>query len=199
MPVSITENLLNDLKKGNQDAYTLIFNEYFSRLSQFAATYVIDRSEAKNIVQDVFVKLWETRQNIRENTSILSYLLTITRNSCLDFLKHKQVEYKYQKLVVKNHNELELNYYALKRLEIDLLDYNEIEQIIERTLSALSPQCQQVFRMSRFENLSNPEIAEKLEIGIKAVEANITRALKIFRNELKDYITILVLLNIPIN
>jgi len=199
MPVSITENLLNDLKKGNQDAYTLIFNEYFSRLCQFAATYVIDPSEAKNIVQDVFVKLWETRQNIRENTSILSYLLTITKNSCLDFLKHKQVEYKYQKLVVKNHNELELNYYALKRLEIDLLDYNEIEQIIEKTLSSLSPQCQQVFRMSRFENLSNPEIAEKLEIGIKAVEANITRALKIFRNELKDYITILILLNIPIN
>ncbi|NJK98205.1 MAG: sigma-70 family RNA polymerase sigma factor [Bacteroidales bacterium] len=98
-----------------------------------------------------------------------------------------------------SHNELELNYYALMRLEIDLLDYKEILQIVEDTLKTLSPQCQQVFKMSRYENLTNAEIANKLKISQKAVEANITRALKVFRKELKDYITILILLNIPLN
>jgi len=196
MPVLVTEKLLNDLKSGNQEAFSAVFNNYFPRLNRFAATYIIDKSEAKNIVQDVFVKLWETKQNLRKNTSILAYLLTITKNNCLDYLKHKQVEYKFQKQAIQNHTELELNYYALKRLEIDLLDYNEIVQIIEKTLSNLPPQCQQVFRMSRFDDLSNAEIGQKLDIGVKAVEANITRALKVFRKELKDYVTILVLLNI---
>ena len=197
MPAWKPETLLNDLKKGDRNTFTVIFDSYFQRLCQFALTYVIDEPTAKNIVQDVFVKLWENRQNIREDKSLLAYLLTITKNSCLDYLKHKQIEYKYQKQATAAQNELELNYYALKRLEIDFLEYDEIVRIIEETLMTLPPQCQKVFRMSRFENLSNAEIASKLGIGQKAVEANITRAIKVFRKELKDYITILVFLNIP--
>lgn len=196
MPGLITEKLLKALKSGNEEAFTLVFNDYFPRLCQFAVNYVVDSSAAKNIVQDVFVKLWETRQNINEHSSILSYLLTITKNSCLDYLRHKQVELKYQKQAGNDNNEFELNYYALRRLEIDFLDYDEIMRIIENTLNLLPPQCQQVFRLSRFEDLSNAEIALRLGIGQKAVEANITRALKVFRKELKDYITILLLLNI---
>ena len=195
----ITEKLLNDLKNGNEKAFTAIFTDYFPRLSQFAISYVIDDSIAKNIVQDVFVKLWETRQSLRDNSPVLAYLLTITKNNCLDYLKHKQIESKYQKQVILGHKELELNYYALQRLEIDLLSYDEILKLIDKTISSLPPQCQQVFKMSRFENLSNAEIAENLNIGVKAVEANITRALKIFRKELKDYLVILLLLNIPLN
>jgi RNA polymerase sigma-70 factor, ECF subfamily len=199
MSVLLNEKLLNDLKKGNEEAFTIIFNDYFPRLCQFARTYVIEEAASKNIVQEVFIKLWETRHNIRENASVFAYLLTITKNSCLDYLKHKKIEYKYQKQEAAYQKELELNYFALQRVEIDLMDYDEIMQIVEKTLRTLPPQCQQVFRMSRFENLSNAEIAEKLEIGVKAVEANITRALKIFRKELKDYLTILILLNIPLH
>ncbi len=195
----VSERLLKDLKKGNEEAFTTIFNNYFPRLCQFAVTYVVDEATAKNIVQDVFIKMWEARESIRENNSIMAYLLTITKNSCLDYLRHKQVELKHQKEVTGEMNELNLNYYALKRLEIDLLDYDEIKEIIEQTLKTLPPRCQEVFRLSRFDDLSNAEIAEKLDIGVKAVEANITRALKIFRKELKDYIAILLLLNIPFN
>jgi RNA polymerase sigma-70 factor (family 1) len=198
MPVVISGKLFDGLKNGDEKSFSVIFNEYFQRLCQFASTYVVDEAVAKNIVQDVFVKLWENRQNIKEGTSFLSYLLTITKNNCLDYLKHKQVEYKYQKQVAGYQNELELNYYALQRLEIDFLEYDEIICIVEKTLRTLPPQCQQVFRMSRLENLPNAEIALKLGIGQKAVEANITRALKIFRKELKDYITVLVFLNIPL-
>lgn len=198
MPVLITSELLDNLKKGNEEAFTAIFNEYFQRLCNFAVTYVIDESTAKNIVQDVFVKLWENRKNIRENFSFMGYLLTITKNNCLDYLKHVQIENRYQKQVANYQSELELNYYALKRLEIDFLEYDEILKLIEKTLSELPPQCQRVFRMSRFENLSNAEIGEKLGIGQKAVEANITRAIKVLRQELKDYISILIFLNIPL-
>ncbi len=197
MPVIITEALLSGLKKGDDGAYTIIFNEYFNRLCHFASTYVADESIAKNIVQDVFIKLWEKRQSLRENTSIFSFLITITKNNCLDYLKHKQIEIKFKNEEVFHQKEVDYNYYALKRLDVELMDFNEILEIVEKTLSTLPPQCQQVFRLSRFDSLSNGEIAEKLNIGQKAVEANITRAIKIFRKELKDYITILLLFKIP--
>lgn len=196
MTLLLTEELLNDLRNGDERSYTLIFKDYFPRLKNFALGYVLDDGVAKNLVQDAFLKLWENRSQIKENLSLFSYLLTVTKNNCLDYLKHKHYEIEYQKLTINNAKELEINYYALKRLEIDLLDYKEILQIIEKTILLLPPQCQQVFKMSRFENLTHPEIANKLGIGQKAVEANITRALKIFRKELKDYISILILLKI---
>jgi RNA polymerase sigma-70 factor (ECF subfamily) len=82
-------------------------------------------------------------------------------------------------------------------LEYDLYDFEEVQKIIDKTIESLSPQCKRVFMLSRFENLSNAEIVEKLGITVKAVEANITRALKIFRIELKDYLSILFFLSLP--
>ncbi len=196
MQVLITDDLLNDLRKGREEAFNILFNSFFNRLCNFAKSYVISSSIAKNIVQDVFIKVWEKRQTLQNSNSIVSLLLTITKNNCLDYLKHKQIEYKFQKQAIENYAELELNYYSLMRLEIDLLDYDEIVQIVEKTIVTLPPQCQKVFRMSRFDNHSNAEIADKLGIGIKAVEANMTRAIKTLKQELKDYITILIFLNI---
>jgi len=198
MLVEISQDLLTELKSGNEKAFTILFNGYFQRLCRFATGYVIDGSVAKNIVQDVFLKLWETRKNISEGSSIGGLLLTMTKNSCLDYLRHKHIESKYQQQIQDNQKEIELNYFALKNLEIDLLNLSEISDIIEHTINLLPPQCQHVFRMSRFQDLSNAEIAQQLDISVKAVEANITRALKIFRTELKDYITILFILNIPL-
>ena len=195
--VFITEGLIVELKQGDERAFASVFKSYFPRLCQFARTYVVDEAVAKNMAQDAFMKLWENRETLREESSIIAYLLVLTKNICLDYLKHLKVEIKHQNAVLVNSSEIALNYHALRRLEIDLLDYKEMQQIIDKTVESLPPQCRIVFTMSRFENMSNAEIAEKLDIGVKAVEANITRALKIFRFELKDYLAIMVLLNIP--
>lgn len=192
-----TDNLLIDLKRGDKKAFTRIFQMYNSRLSYFAKEYVIDSDIAMNMVQDAFMKLWENSKNLKESTSISAYLYTITRNNCLNYLKHQKVEAKYHQKITQNSLELELNYGALKRLEYDLYDFEEVQKIIDKTIQLLSPQCKQVFMLSRFENLSNVEIAEKLAISVKAVEANITRALKIFRIELKDYLSLLFFFSLP--
>jgi RNA polymerase sigma-70 factor (ECF subfamily) len=194
---SESENLLFDLKKGDKKAFTQIFQIYNSRLSHFAKAYVIDPDIAMNMVQDAFLKLWENIKELKESTSISAYLYTITRNNCLNYLKHQKVEAKYHQKIIKNSLELELNYGALKRLEYDLYDFEEVQRIIDKTIELLSPQCKQVFMLSRFENQSNAEIAEKLGITVKAVEANITRALKIFRLELKDYLSLLFFFSLP--
>lgn len=195
----LKEELISDLRNGDEKAFTTFFGEYFKQICQFAITYVNDEAVAKNIVQDAFVKLWENKANINEGSSIFSFLLTITKYDCLNYLKHLQVENKFRKRTEENQKRLELNYSALQRLEIDNIDYEKMMEIVEKTINSLPPQCQQVFRLSRFENLSNKEIADKLNISVKAVEANITRALKIFREKLKDYIVILVTFNIPLN
>jgi RNA polymerase sigma-70 factor, ECF subfamily len=188
--------LVDDLRNGSEEAFTVFFTNYFNRICQFAITYVKEEAAAKNIVQDAFVKLWENRYNINENSSIFSFLLTITKYDCLNYIKHQQVEKKFKKKEEDKYNLLELNYYALQQLEVESIDYNELLHILETAVTSLPPQCQQVFRLSRYESLTNSEIANKLQVSVKAVEANITRALKILRIELKDYLLFLLLLNI---
>lgn len=191
------DNLLIDLKRGDRKAFTRIFHLYNPRLSYFARAYVIDEEVALNMVQDAFLKLWENSKNLKNSTSINAYLYTLTRNNCLNYLKHQKVEAKYHQKVTTDTLALELNYGALKRLEYDLYDFEEVQRIIDQTIELLTPQCKQVFLYSRFDNLTNAEIAEKLGISVKAVEANITRALKIFRLELKDYLSLVFFLSMP--
>ncbi|NJK98204.1 MAG: hypothetical protein HC905_27775 [Bacteroidales bacterium] len=92
----ISENLIGDLRFGREEAYNQIFKNYFPRLCQFATTYLLDEAVAKNLIQDVFLKLWENRQELRENVSIMSYLLTITKNKCLDYIRHQKIENKHK-------------------------------------------------------------------------------------------------------
>lgn len=195
----LQKDLIADLRNGDEKAFTTFFSEYFYQICQFAVTYVKDDDVAKNLVQDAFVKLWENKESISEGSSIFSFLLTITKYDCLNYLKHQQVENKFRKRSEENQKRLELNYFALQQLEIDNIDYEKMMEIVEETINSLPPQCQQVFRLSRFGNHTNKEIADKLNIGVKAVEANITRALKIFRENLKDYVVCLIIFNIPLN
>ena len=192
----IDRALVENLRNGSEEAFTVFFTNYFNRICQFAITYVREDAVAKNIVQDAFVKLWENRYSINENSSILSFLLTITKYDCLNYLKHQQVENSFKRKQEDKHKELALNYNALQQLEVESVDYNELLHILETAVASLPPQCQQVFRLSRYENLTNNEIASELQITTKAVEANITRALKILREKLKNYLLLLLLFNI---
>jgi RNA polymerase sigma-70 factor (ECF subfamily) len=192
----IDKTLVDDLRNGNEEAFTIFFTNYFNRICQFAITYVKEEEVAKNIVQDAFVKLWENRYNISENSSIFSFLLTITKYDSLNYIKHQQVESRFKKQAEDKLKMLELNYNALQQVETEAIDYSELLNILEKAVASLPPQCQQVFRLSRYENQTNKEIADSLQISVKAVEANITRALKILRVELKDFLLLLLLFKI---
>jgi RNA polymerase sigma-70 factor (ECF subfamily) len=192
----IDKTLVEDLRNGSEEAFTVFFTKYFNRICQFAITYVKEEAVAKNIVQDAFVKLWENRYNINENSTIFSFLLTLTKNGCLNYIKHQQIVNNFKKRVEDKHKLFELNYNALQQLDVEHIDYIQLLQLLEEAVSSLPPQCQQVFRLSRYDNLTNNEISEKLQITNKAVEANITRALKILRVKLKDYLLLLLLFKI---
>lgn len=165
----------------NMEGFEALFREHYSRLCGYALRFVRDSIEAEEIVQDLFYKLWERRDDISINSSVKSYLFSAVHNRCLKYIEHQAVENKYR------------NYYLNHESEIDLdgnesAALSELQQAIERTLNALPERCRKIFRLNRFEGLKYNEIARELSISVKTVEANMGKALKLLRKSLKDYV-----------
>jgi RNA polymerase sigma-70 factor (ECF subfamily) len=174
----MTNNLFGNLKE-----FEVLFRQYYQILCTFALKYVNDEDTAEEIVQDLFYKLWEKRMELQVNTSIKAYLFAAVHNRCLKFIKHRDVEIKYK------------NYYLQHKLEIDsepddFASINDVQSIINQTLHSLPDRCSRIFILNRFEGLKYHEIAKKLSISVKTVEANMGKALKLLRKNLKDYVEI---------
>jgi RNA polymerase sigma-70 factor, ECF subfamily len=176
-----------ELKEGCTVTFEQIFHAYFPRLVKFAHSYISDWEESRNISQEVLLTLWRKREELDDNSNINGYLLTLTRNHCLNHLKsfhHK----------VRRSADLELNYQALQQMDENWLSFQELESAIQAAIDSLPAQCRQVFRMSRFDNLSHKEIAEQLSISQKTVENHIGKALSVLRHKLKPYMGMVIFL-----
>lgn len=179
--------MVKGLREGDIAVFEKIFHFYFPRLSKFADAYLADWEESRNISQEVLLTLWQKKESLAEDSNINGYLLTLTRNHCLNYLK--SFHGKVSKSAV-----LELNYLSLQYMDENLLQYEELEQAVMAAIDSLPEQCRKVFRMSRFENLSHQEIAASLQISQKTVENHISKALSTLRIKLKPYIGILILI-----
>ncbi|PRZ01634.1 RNA polymerase sigma-70 factor (ECF subfamily) [Marinilabilia salmonicolor] len=189
----LRESTFKLLKEGNEAAFEVVFKTYYARLQAFCREYVVDSSIAENIVQDSFMTLWNKKSQLREDTNLNAYLYTIVKNFSLKHLRNLKTSDNHKEYEKNRAEELSLNAMALVELETSELEFKEIEQLIHETLEELPPRCREVFDLSRFGGLKNREIAEKLNITEKAVEANISRALKKLKVELKDYLPLCIL------
>jgi RNA polymerase sigma-70 factor (ECF subfamily) len=178
------------LNKQNPELFDEIFRQYSRSLFYYAAKFVDDEI-ARDIVQDVFIKLWTT-ENITVKLSLNGLLFTMVRNSCLQQLEKQKVRNKYLESSKHLIQEEELRFYMDDRASLLEL---EMEDKLNEVLNRLPDRCRQVFTMSRFENKKNKEIAEELDISVKAVEKQITRALSEIRVEMKDYLPLLIFLS----
>jgi RNA polymerase sigma-70 factor (ECF subfamily) len=164
-----------------------IYNHFFSFFFDVAFHFLHHEEDAKGLVQDAFIKLWENGIYSKPEQEIKNYLFILIRNSSLNILRKRQ---KFSGGTDSKEALLaSINYKLLNETGEDILLYQELFEKIQLAISNLTPQCRQVFMFSRFEDLSNKEIAEKLDISVKAVEANITRALKRMREELSPYLS----------
>ena len=163
-----------------------LFRQYSKPLFYYAAKFVEDEA-AKDIVQDVFVKLWSD-QTINISQSLNSLLFTMVRNSCLQQLEKQKVRNKYLESTKLMLQEDELRYYMEEKSG---LIEQELEDKLNEVINSLPDRCRQIFLLSRFENKKNKEIALELEISVKAVEKQITKALATVRIDLKDYLPML--------
>lgn len=186
------KEILKKLSEGNSIAFGQVVNLYHDRLLHFSFHYLNDKELAKDVIQDVFSNLWENHKKLSEVKNLSSWLFTLTKNQCLKKIDYLKVRQKYADVLAKR--QLEVAYGALTVLDTSPMIFDEINNIVSETLNKLSPQTKQIFELSRFESKKNKEIAAELNISIKTVESNITKALKIFRKELRPFLPILMFL-----
>jgi RNA polymerase sigma-70 factor (ECF subfamily) len=179
----------NRLKAGDEKAFDYFFNYYYSGLCIYARKYLNNRHEEEEVVQHIFLKFWQDRDVLEVNDSVASYLFQSVRNRCLDILKHKKVENKYFEKFSQTEREVFNNTW---QTYIE----SELYSLLMDAINCLPPECRKVFIYSRFENFKNKEIAEKLNISVKTVENQISKALKVLRKQLKDYLPLLLWLSI---
>lgn len=189
---SLSQEVIKLLNRKHEAAYDVVFNLFFPRLVSFAKVYV-SYDDAKNVVQDAFLSLWESDSVFNYEFQLQSYLYTAVKNSCLNILRREKLNKSFVKeTTLKDITNLNIN--SLNQLDTSDIGFQEIEYIISKTLAELPPRCKEVFVLSRYEGKKNAEIAEFLNISVKSVEAQITKALKIFKIALKDYLPIIAYL-----
>lgn len=172
------------------NSFNDIYTSYYKKSFFFAKSYVHDDLAAEDIASESLIKLWEKLKTEGvEEKYILPLLLTILKNKALDYLKHEEVKRNaFERMADWQLQELSIRVSSLEACNPDEIFSEEVEQIVSTTLSTLSEQTSRAFILSRFENKSNKEIAEELQISVKGVEYHISKALKALRTALKDYL-----------
>lgn len=183
------KRLLEEFKKNNLGAFEQFFKANQPPLVAYANKFLDDWEASRDIVQEVFLSLWENKDKANITTSLRSYLFTSVRNQCVNTIKHKIVIQKHSDNALAQLRELEMSYYASESDTHSKLYETEIGKKIEETINDLPEQCRITFELSRFEGLKSQEIAKKMEVSVRTVETQIYRALKVLKESLKDYLT----------
>lgn len=173
-------NLLNiSLKKGDARAYQTIFDMYYTRLFSYVNTYTKNESDTKDIVQETFIKLWNNKQNIDAEASILAFLHKIAYNIFID---------NYRKNKRKQSLLDSLSYEAItSSIENDDEEINKKKiKIVKKSIEELPPRCQEIFKLSKYEGLKYAEIAEVLNLSVKTVEVQMGKAFSYIRKQVKN-------------
>jgi|TARA_B110000977_G_C11081018_1_gene492949 RNA polymerase sigma-70 factor (family 1) len=167
------------LKNGDNNAYTLLMNDYYKNLCGYANLFTKDPSKSEDIVQNIFVKIWIYRKKIDPNISIKKYLYKSVYNEFID-------QYRKNKSVIS----LEEKYLKVIDTIIDdnSLDIEKLMMNVNREIDKLPEKCKRVFILNKKEGLTHNEIAEYLQISTKTVESHITRAFKILNQKLGNKI-----------
>ena len=178
-----------------KENFDSIYINNFSRLFLFAKEYVLFDEEAENIVQDIFLMLWEKREALRVDVSLTAYLFTLVKNKCIDFLRHQMVEQMYSENIQHEYNEeLNVKLFALESFDHNFSSEEDIETLLRNAIDKLPERCRLIFIKSRIEGKKYKEIAEELNLSVNTVEGQISIALKKLREELKDYLPLLLFL-----
>lgn len=181
--------LLSRLANGEENAFEELFTRYYSPLCEYASQYIRDE-EAEELVQDLMLFLWETREHLVIGTSLSSYLFTAVRNRCLNAIRKKLYHEQIHSKIYERFKELfeDPDYYLA----------DELSHHIRRAIEELPESYRPTFSLSRFGQKTNAEIATSLGVSVKTVEYRISQSLKILRSKLKDFLPLLFHLLTPL-
>ncbi len=170
--------LLVRIKTGDYNAFEILFNRYYNFLCNSALMFVKDSFLAEDIVQEVFVKIWETRTVINITSSIKSYLFIAVKNRSLNKIQSETVRKEYSSRFLNQQNN--------EVLQVEL-EQEEFREHLYRCIQKLPPRCKDVFLESRFKEMKQEQIAAKMHISLKTVKTQVSKALRYIQNCLQLY------------
>jgi RNA polymerase sigma-70 factor (family 1) len=179
-------DLVVALRAGEEKVFEDVFRSFYPALCRYAESIVKDDAQAEDIVQQVFVTIWEKRMSISFQLSAKAYLYRAVHNRCLNYLEQGKVRQLYRNESVGKEEPLSAAADAGG-------ERRELQERISRAIEKLPEQCRLIFRLSRFDEMKYAEIAAHLNISVKTVENQMGKALRILREELKEYLPLLLL------
>ncbi len=179
--------MIEAVRKGDYQAFEILFNNYYPILCKYAKSIVHSKDIAEDLVSNIFVKIWEQPDVLSAKKSLNGYLLRSVHNTCLNYLSRQHRS--FQDLNLETIEELEsLNPQLTIEDYSGILMANELEEKIEQSVEKLPEECRKIFKMSRGDNLSYHEIAQKLNISENTVKVQICRALAKIRKSLEEFL-----------
>lgn len=169
------EELFRQFQEGSWKAFKILFEAYSEQLYLYAAGFLGDREEARDIVQDAFVYLWENRKKITYTGSLYSYLLRSVKNSCIDYKMHEKVKEKYIR---------EMEYLQEEAEEVSD-NFEESYKRLQKVIDTLPPKCKEIFVLGCVEGYSYKEVATRLGVSVNTVKTQIKLAYKKVKSELE--------------
>jgi len=174
--------LLEKLQKGDQTAFSSIFTHYYRDMVLFGGNFLADKKACEDVVQSIFLKLWNDRDVIQIDTYLKSYLLTAVRNGCLNEIRRKGSDHEDLSAA-----DMELNEITSEYDTNNYMLYSDLNQHLERALNKLSPAIKETFLLNKFEGLRYKEIAARLHVSERTIEVRIAAAIKFLRSYLKEF------------
>jgi len=175
--------LISGLMNGNKHSFEELFKKYYSPLVVFAMKMVKDDDLARELVQDVFVNFYEKRESIVIHTSLKAHLYQSVKNRCINYINRDKNLRQHHLIIEREGKENDL--YIQNAME-----ESELDEKLMQVIHSLPEKCREVFEMSRFDGKSNQEIADALQISKRTVETQISKALKMLREKMSEYLWI---------
>ena len=167
----------NRLRHEGEAWFNGLFDRHYLTVRNFAFQLLGDMDAAQEAAQDVFVRLWEKGARDGHEAAVRAFLFTVARNICIDRIRSDRAITEYRRRIM-------LKYSAVADSFLDDIITSDLHEMLDRQIDTLPPQCARAFRLSRLEHLTYKEIAERMGVSVKAVEANVSRAITILREKM---------------
>lgn len=181
------DKVIEGLKKGDKAVFEAVYREYYIPLCYYCLRYIEKFEDSEEIVQDLFLKLWDKHEELEINSSLKAYLYRAVQNYALNYLSKKKTKEKY--FLIQGGQIYDNSDKGHIKIEED-----ELRQLLKHAILQLPEKRRKIFELSRFDGLKYGKIASQLSISVKTVETQMTKSLKYLRIVLKDYLPIVLII-----